>query len=74
MSKLSDKMILSKEVVSKLNTVAQEDFEKAQAMLDGINMVLRTKYGWLNRRVVFFDNPYAVDKYKSAHDAWTYAE
>ena len=53
---LGDMMVLTREVVSKLNDVAQEDFEKAQAMLDGINMVLKTKYGWLNKRVVFFYN------------------
>lgn len=72
--KLGDIMILTKEVVSKLNDVAQEDFEKAQAMLDGINMVLKTKYGWLNKRVVFFYNPDAVDKYKAVYDAWVWAK
>ena len=59
---------MKKEIVSKLNELAQEDFEKAKAMLDGINMVLGTKLGWLNKRVVFFD------EYRNAHDAWVYAE
>ena len=59
---------MKKEIVSKLNELAQEDFEKAKATLDGINMVLETKFGWINKRVVFFD------EYRNAHDAWTYAE
>lgn len=67
---------MTKEQIKKLNTLAQEDFEKAQAMLDGINMVLGTKYGWLNRRVVWFENPDAsvAERYAHAHDAWAYAE
>ena len=56
-------------MISKLNKIAQ-------LMLDGINLVLRTKYGWLNRRVVFFDEPdkSACIKYRNAHDAYAYAE
>lgn len=65
--------MLSKEIISKLNAIAQEDFEKAKAMLDGINMVLGTEYGWLNKRAVFFDDPHATDKHKSVHDAWVWA-
>ena len=59
---------MKKEMVSKLNELAQQDFEKAKAMLDGINMVLGTQFEWLNKRVVFFD------EYRKAHDAWCYAE
>ena len=44
---------MNKETISKLNEIAKEDFEKAKSMLDGINLVLNTKYGWLNKRVVF---------------------
>ena len=47
---------MNKEMISKLNNVAQENFEKAKAMLNGINMVLGTKYGWLHKRVVFLKN------------------
>jgi hypothetical protein len=49
-----DMMNLTIETVSKLNRTAMEDFEKAQAMIEGINMVLGTEYGFLNKRVVFF--------------------
>lgn len=68
--------MLSREMISELNTIALEDFDKAKAMLDGINMVLGTKYGWLNKRVVFFDEPDSSTciKYRNAHDAWVYAE
>lgn len=66
---------MTKEMIGKLNNVATENFEKAQAMLDGINMVLGTEYGWLNRRVVFFDDTSSVArKYATAHDAYVYAE
>lgn len=68
-------MTLTKEQVHELNTVAAENFEKAKAMLDGINMVLGTEYGWLCKRVVFFDDTRSVAaKYATAHDAWANAE
>ena len=66
---------MTKEMIGKLNNMAAENFEKAQAMLDGINMVLGTEYGWLNGRVVFFDDASSVTrKYATAHDAYVYAE
>ena len=67
---------MTKEMIATLNTIAKTDFERAKAMLDGINMVLGTKYGWLASRVVFFDQPDAPThiKYAHAHDAWVYAD
>lgn len=66
---------MTKEIISKLNAIAAENFEKAQAMLEGINLVLGTEYGWLGGRVVFFDDTSSVAaKYASAHDAWAYAK
>lgn len=67
---------MTKAMVNELNTIAQENFEKVEAMLDGINMALGTKYGWLNKRVVFFDEPdeSTCIKYRNAHDAFVYAE
>ncbi len=66
---------MSREMISKLNEIAEENFEKAQAMLEGINLVLGTEYGWLKKRVVFFDDTSSVAaKYASAHDVWAYAE
>ena len=69
-------MMMNKEMIATLNYTAQEDFNKAQSMLDGINLVLGTKYGWLAKRVVFFDNPdgSTAEKYAAAHDAYVYAE
>ena len=67
---------LTKTQISTLNTIAQSDFPKAKAMLDGMNMVLDTQYGWLAGRVVWFENPNGstAEKYAHAHDAWAWAE
>lgn len=67
---------MRKEIIEKLNEIAQEDFNRAQSMLDGINLALGTKYGWLKKRVVFFDNPdgSVAERYESCHDAYVYAE
>lgn len=67
---------MTKATIGMLNAIAREDFTKAQAMLEGINLAMGTKFGWLNKRVVFFDNPDAdtAEKYAHAHDAFTWAE
>lgn len=68
---------MTREMIDKLNEIAEENFEKAQAMLEGINLVLGTEYGWLAKRVVFFDDittSSVAAKYASVHDAWAYAE
>lgn len=66
---------MTKKMISKLNSIAQDDFTKAQAILDGINMVSDVEYGWLNKRVVFFDDTSSIArKYATAHDAYAYAE
>ena len=68
-------MKLKKDQVRKLNLTAQEDFSKAQAMLDGINLVLGTSYGWLAKRVVVFDNPNGstAERYAHVNDAYAWA-
>lgn len=65
---------MSKEIIVKLNTIAKEDFTKAKIMLEGINLALGTEYGWLNKRVVFFDNSNSstAEKYAHSHDAYAY--
>ena len=70
------KIRLTRKQVALLNEIAKVDFQKAQAMLDGMNMVLDTQYGWLAGRVVWFENPNGstAEKYAHAHDAWAYAE
>ena len=67
---------LTREQIKIINAVAQVDFPKASGMLGGANMVLGTQYGFLNKRVVFFDNPdgSTAEKYASAHDAYACAE
>lgn len=51
---------MTSEVISKLNAIAAENFEKAQAMLEGINLVLGSEYGWLAKKLVFFDDTSSV--------------
>lgn len=65
-------MKLTKEQIKLINEIAQVNFPKASGMLEGANMVLGTKYGFLNKRVVWFENP--DEKYASAHDAYATAE
>ena len=68
-------MNLTIETIRELNRTATEDFGKAKAMLDGINMVLGTEYWFLNKRVVFFDDTSSIArKYATAHDAMEYAK
>lgn len=69
-------MKLTKNQIATLNETAENDFPKAKAMLEGMNMVLGTQYGWLNKRVVFFDSPNGsiAEKYAHVHDAYVYAE
>lgn len=59
-----------KELIYKINH--EENFDKAQGMLEMLNMVYGTKYGFLGGRVVCFDNPEAstAEKYAHCHDAW----
>jgi len=69
-------MKLTKTQIATLNATAKTDFPKAQAMLEGMNMVLGTQYGWLASRVVWFENPNGsvAEKYAHAHDAYADAE
>ena len=61
-----------KERIENINKVAQSDFNKAQGMLEMLNELCGTRYGWLAKRVVRFDDPDASTcfKYAHAHDAW----
>lgn len=67
---------MTREIIKNLNEIAQINFARAKAMLDGINLVLGTKYGWLNKRVVWFENPNGstAEKFAHAHDAYATAE
>lgn len=61
-----------KERIKHINEVAQENFDKAQGMLEMLNDICGTKFGWLNKRVVIFENPNGsvAEKYAAAHDAY----
>lgn len=61
-----------KERISRINDMAQENWEKAQGMLEMLNEICGTQFGWLNKRVVIFENPNGTvaEKYAHCHDAW----
>ena len=50
----------------------EENFDKAQGMLDMFNVIYCTRYGFLNKRVVRFDNPDGsnAERYAHCHDVW----
>lgn len=57
-----------KELVQMINY--EENFDKAEGMLQMLNAIYGTQYGLLNRRVVRFDNPSGgvAEKYSGVHD------
>lgn len=64
------------ERIKKINTVAQEDFSKAKGMLEMLNDICGTHFGWLAKRVVFFtnaDGSMAKERtaQTTAHDAYS---
>lgn len=61
-----------KERIKTINETAQRNFEKAQGMLEMLNDLCGTKFGWLSKRVVYFEEPDASTcvKYRAVHDAW----
>lgn len=63
-----------KERIKHINEVAQENFDMAQGMLEMLNEICGTKFGWLAKRVVIFENPdgSVAEKYAHAHDAYCY--
>lgn len=65
-------MVIMKERINKINEVAQENFDKAQGMLDMLNEICGTQFGFLNKRVVRFENPNGsvAERYAHCHDAW----
>ena len=40
------------DLIRRVNETAAEDFDRAQGMLDMLNELCETDYGWLARRVV----------------------
>ena len=59
-----------KELVQMINH--EENFDKADGMLQMLNAIYGTQYGLLNRRVVRFDNADAsvAERYAHCHDVW----
>lgn len=63
-----------KEKIDKINRMALENFAIAEGMLDMLNDIYGTHFGWLNKRVVIFNKPEAssAEKYAHCYDAYTY--
>ena len=59
-----------KELIYKINH--EENWEKAQGMLEMLNLRYGTQFGFLNKRVVRFENPNGsvAERYAHCHDAW----
>jgi len=59
-----------KELIYKINH--EVNFTKAQGMLEMLNLIYGTKFDFLNKRVVRFENPNGsiAERYANAHDAW----
>lgn len=47
------KKLLTSTDVDILNKIAKNDFDRAVAMLEGINLVLGTEYGWIDKKVIW---------------------
>lgn len=63
-----------KERIKRINEVAQENFDKAQGMLEMLNEMCGTQFGWLAKRVVIFENPNGntAERYAHCNDAYTH--
>ena len=59
-------------MIKEINHVALENFDKAQGMLDMLNALCGTKYGWLAKRVIRFENPdgSVAERYAHCHDLY----
>lgn len=59
-----------KELIYKINH--EENWEKAQGMLEMLNSIYGTQFGFLNKRVVRFENPNgsSAERYAHCHDLW----
>lgn len=59
-----------KELIYKINH--EENWEKAQGMLEMLNSIYGTQFGFLNKRVVRFENPNgsSAERYAHCHDVW----
>lgn len=71
-------MKIRKELFEEINKVAQENLERAQGMIDILNMMSpkhdglnKTRFILINRRVCYETIENGIKKF---HDAWVYAK
>lgn len=65
------KMGIQKELFEKINTVAKDNLDRAQGMIDIINMMCPTKLFFINKRVCYESFDHGV---RTFHDAYIWAE
>ena len=60
------------ERVKWINETANDNFDKAEGMLDMLNEIYGTEYGFLAKRVVYSDAPksHTADFYAHCHDLY----
>mgnify|MGYP004518121015 FL=1 len=65
---------MKKEYIYRINH--EPNFDKAQGMLEMLNAVFGTQYGFRARRVVWFENPNGstAERYAHCHDAYAEPE
>lgn len=61
------KTMTLKEIIYKINH--EENFDKAQEILELFNTINGTKYGFLNKRVIRFNDP-EIGYAAGCHDVW----
>lgn len=62
---------LTKDQVRKINDWAKINWEKAQVLLQGVNLALGTNFRWINKRVVFLGEDHGQLGW---HDAYCWAK
>ena len=64
-------MNIRKELFEEINKVAKENLERAQGMIDILNMMSTTRFILINKRVCYETIENGIKKF---HDAWIYAK
>ena len=60
-----------KELIWKINH--EEDWDKAQGMLEMLNDIYGTEFSFLNREVIWFEDP-SIKYHSICHDAYVWAD
>lgn len=64
-------MNIRKELFEEINNVAKENLERAQGMIDILNIMNPTRFILINKRVCYETIENGIKKF---HDAWVYTK